>query len=168
MEIRSSQKNLNKFHFCSKGFGLIEIIIGSAILTLSLIAISTYFQKTLQLNQDSGKLVKASFLLEEGIEVTKFFRDTSWVNISGLTAGSSYFLLFDGVKWATTSSNVFVDGIFERKLVIDNVFRDTNDDIASGGGTLDANTKKATVSVAWSGRTGTTTKSISTYLTNIF
>lgn len=159
-------KHRDKFY--SKGFGLIEIIIGSAILTLSLIAISTYFQKSLQLNQDSGKLVKASFLLEEGIEVTKFFRDTSWLNISGLTMGSSYFLQFDGVKWATTSSNVFVDGIFERKLVIDNVFRDANDDIISGGGTLDANTKKATVSVAWSGRTGTTTKSISTYLTNIF
>ena len=154
--------------FYSNGFGLIEIIIGSAILTISLIAMSTYFQKSLQLNQDSGKLVKASFLLEEGIEAVKFFRDTSWLNISGLTAGTPYYLEFDGTKWATTTSNIFVDGIFERKLTIDNVSRDTNDDIVSSGGTLDTGTKKATVSVAWSDRTGTTTKSISTYLTNIF
>lgn len=162
----SSQKILNKY--CSKGFGLIEIIIGSTILTVSLIAISTYFQKSLQLSQDSAKTVQASFLLEEGIEAAKFFRDTSWQNISGLTAGTSYFLQFDGTKWATTSSNVFVDGIFERKLVIDNVSRDVNDDIVSSGGTNDADTKKATVSVAWFGRNGTTTKSISTYITNIF
>ncbi|KKR53611.1 MAG: hypothetical protein UT90_C0006G0023 [Parcubacteria group bacterium GW2011_GWA1_40_21] len=168
-QMRSSQKFLNKFHKSkSKGFGLIEIIIGSAILTVSLIAISTYFQKSLQLSQDSGKTVQAGFLLEEGVEVVKFFRDTSWVNISGLTAGTSYYLQFDGTKWATTSSNVFVDGIFERKFVVDNVSRDANDDIVSSGGTNDADTKKATVSVSWLGRNGTTTKSISTYITNIF
>lgn len=164
--MRSSQKILNKHR--SKGFGLIEIIIGSAILTVSLIAISTYFQKSLQLSQDSGKTTQASFLLEEGMEVAKFFRDTSWQNISGLTVGTSYFLQFDGTKWATTSFNVFVDGVFERKLVIDNVARDANDDIVSSGGTDDSGTKKATVSVSWLGRTGTTTKSISTYITNIF
>lgn len=164
--MKSSQKKLNKRH--SKGFGLIEIIIGSAILTISLIAVSTYFQKSLQLSQDSAKTVQASFLLEEGIEVAKFFRDTSWQNISGLTVGTSYFLQFDGTKWATTSSNIFVDGVFERKLVIDSVARDANDDIVSSGGTDDADTKKTTVSVSWLGRNGTTTKSISTYLTNIF
>lgn len=162
----SSQKNLN--NSVTKGFGLIEIIIGSTILTISLIAISTYFQKSLQLSQDSGKTVQASFLLEEGIEVAKFFRDTSWQNISGLTAGTSYYFQFDGTKWATTSSNVFIDNIFERKLVINNVSRDANDDIVSSGGTNDADTKKTTVSVSWLGRSGTTTKSISTYITNIF
>lgn len=162
----SSQKILNKCH--SKGFGLIEIVIGSTILTVSLIAISTYFQKSLQLSQDSGKTTQASFLLEEGIEAVKFFRDTSWQNISSLTVGTSYYLQFDGTKWATTSSNVFVDGIFERKLVINNVSRDANDDIVFSGGTDDSDTKKVTVSVSWLGRNGTTTKTISTYITNIF
>lgn len=166
--MRSPQKFLNKSFSTSKGFGLVEIIIGSAILTVSLIAISTYFQKSLQLNQDSGKMTQASFLLEEGVEVVKFFRDTSWVNISGLTPGSNYYLKFDGTKWSTTSPSVFVDGVFERKFVIDNVSRDANDDIVSSGGTNDADTKKATISVSWLGRNGTTTKSISTYITNIF
>jgi len=169
LQMKSSQKILDKPHKSkSKGFGLIEIIIGSAILTISLIAISTYFQKSLQLNQDSGKTVQASFLLEEGIETVKFFRNISWQNISGLTAGTSYYLQFDGTKWATTSSNVFVDGVFERKFAIDNVSRDVNDDIVSSGGTNDADTKKATVLVSWLTRSGTTTKSISTYITNIF
>lgn len=164
--MRSSRKIINGG--LSKGFGLIEIIVGSTILTVSLIATSSYFQKSLQLNQDSGKTVQASFLLEEGIEVVKFFRDTSWQNISGLTAGASYYLRFDGTKWATTSSNVFVDNVFERKLVINNVSRGAGDDIVSSGGTNDANTKKATISVSWLGRSGTTTKSISTYIANIF
>lgn len=164
--MRSSKKKLNGS--LSKGFGLIEIIIGSAILTVSLVATSTYFQKTLQLNQDSGKTVQASFLLEEGIEAVKFFRDSSWTNISGLTAGTYYFLQFDGTKWATTSSNIFVDNAFERKFVLNNVSRDANDDIVASGGTNDPETKKVTVSVSWLGRNGTTTKTISTYITNIF
>lgn len=162
-----SQKNLtNKSRI--KGFGLIEIIVGSAILTISLAAVSTYFQKSLQFNQDNKKIVQASFLLEEGLEVVKFFRDTSWLNIFGLTADTSYYLNFNGTKWATSTSNVFVDNLFERKLVINNVSRDANDDIVSSGGTNDADTKKATISVSWRGRNGTTTKSISTYITNIF
>lgn len=165
--MKISQKNLQG-QSQNKGFGLIEIIVGSAILTLSLLAVSTYFQKSLQFNQDNKKIVQASFLLEEGIEVVKFFRDTSWSNISGLTADTSYFLNFDGVKWATSTSNVFVDNLFERKLVINNVSRNANDDIVSSGGTNDADTKKVTLSVSWKGRVGTTTKSISTYLTNIF
>lgn len=164
--MRSSKKNLNGS--LSKGFGLIEIIIGSAILTVSLVATSTYFQKTLQLNQDSGKTVQSSFLLEEGIEAVKFFRDTNWTNISGLAAGTSYFLQFDGTKWATTSSNIFVDSVFERKFILNNVSRNANDDIVSSGGTNDPDTKKVTVLVSWLGRNGTTTKTISTYITNIF
>ena len=126
----------------SKGFGLIEIIVGSAILTVSLAAVATYFQKSLQFNQDNKKIVQASFLLEEGLEVVKFFRDTSWLNISGLTSNTSYYLKFDGTKWATSTSNVFVDNLFERKLVINNVSRDANDDIVSSGGTNDADTKR--------------------------
>ena len=111
-------------------------------MTVSLAAVATYFQKSLQFNQDNKKIVQASFLLEEGLEVVKFFRDTSWLNISGLTADTSYYLNFNGTKWATSTSNIFVDNLFERKLVINNVSRDANDDIVSSGGTNDADTKR--------------------------
>lgn len=167
--MRFSQKNfVNTNNLISKGFGLVEIVVGASILTISLIGVSGYFQKALQLSQDSHKLVKASFLLEEGVEIAKFFRDTSWLNISGLSPGATYYLRFDGVRWATTTSNIFIDNIFERKLIINNVSRDSNDDIISSGGTNDPDTKKVSVSVSWLGRNGTTTKTISTYITNIF
>lgn len=161
------QKYLFARHF-TRGFGLIEVIIGASILTISLIAIAAYFQKSLQLSQDSAKMAKSSFLLEEGIEVVKFFRDMNWVNVSNLAIDTPYYIQFDGVKWATSSSNIFTDGVFERSFVIRDVYRDVNDDILSGGGTIDPGTKKATVSVSWMGKNGTTTKSISTYLVNIF
>ena len=151
-----------------RGFGLIEIVVGAAVLTTSLLGISFYYQQALKVSQRTGNFVRAGFLMEEGIEVAKFFRDTSWTNISGFTPGTTYYLSWTGSTWATTTTNTFVDGMFERKLVIDNVSRDSNDDIVSSGGTLDAGTKKATVSVSWNEKGATTTKTVSTYLTNFF
>lgn len=160
--LSGKKKNSNK----NLGFGLIEIVVGSAIFALSILGISSYYQQALQVSQKTGKFVQAGFLLEEGMEIAKYFRDTSWTNISGLTPGTTYHLSWDGSTWATSTTNIFVDGIFERTFVIDNVNRDSNDDIVSSGGTLDAGTKKATVSVSWNERGATTTKTISTYLTD--
>jgi len=161
-----NKKNLSRTAI--HGFGLIEIVIGSAIFALSILGISSYYQQALQVSQKTGKFVQAGFLLEEGMEIAKYFRDTSWTNISGATPGATYYLSWNGSSWATSTTNIFIDGIFERTLIIDNVNRDSNDDIVSGGGTLDAGTKKATVSVSWNDRGATTTKTISTYLTNFF
>lgn len=152
----------------STGFGLIEIVVGSAIFALSILGISSYYQQALQVSQKTGKFVQAGFLLEEGMEIAKYFRGTSWTNISGLTSGTTYYLSWNGSTWATSTTNIFVDGVFERTFIIDNVNRDSNDDIVSSGGTLDAGTKKATISVSWNERGATTTKTISTYLTNFF
>lgn len=162
---------LKKSHeraLCKKGIGLVEIVIGAAILTSSVLAIATFYVQALGAGRDATQLVQASFLAEEGLEVMRFFRDESWQNISGLTTGTSYYLTFNGTKWATTTTDMFIDSTFERAVKVENVYRDLSDDIASSGGTLDANTKKITASVSWRNKTATTTRSIATYMTNIF
>ena len=152
-----------------KGFGLVEIIIGAAILATTLLAVSFFFQRAVVISRSTGELVQASFLAEEGIEVLRFLRDEKWENLSsGITPGTNYYLSFSGSSWATTTPNVFVDGVFERKFSIENVNRDGNDDITTSGGTLDPNIKLITVSVSWFDRGATTTHTVSTYLTNIF
>ncbi|MDO8572853.1 MAG: hypothetical protein Q7S11_03765 [bacterium] len=150
------------------GFGLIEIVIGATILSTSLLGISSYYQQALQVSQQTGNSVQVAFLMEEGMEIAKIFRDTSWTNISGLTMGATYYLTWNGTTWATTTTNTFVDGMFERTLVVDDVYRDGNDDIVTSGGTIDDGVKKATVYVSWNERGATTTKSISTYITDFF
>lgn len=150
------------------GFGLIEIVVGGAVFAVSILGISFYYQQALSVSQKTGRIVQGSFLMEEGIEIAKIFRDTSWTNISGLTPGATYYLTWTGTKWATTTTNTFIDNVFERTLVVDNINRDGNDDIVSSGGTLDAGTKKVTVSVSWNEKGATTTKTVSTYLTNFF
>lgn len=150
------------------GFGLLEIIVGIALISISVFGVTSASAVSLRAMDDALNNVKASFLLEEGVEAIKILRDTSWsLNIAPLVSGNSNYLNFNGLNWQTTSLNIFIDDRFERKFVLENVLRDVNYDIADSGA-LDANTKKFTVSVSWQEREGTTTKQISGYITNIF
>ncbi|MHB1118280.1 MAG: type IV pilus modification PilV family protein [Minisyncoccota bacterium] len=149
------------------GFGLIEIIVGTAVLAASFLGISAYYQQSLKVSQSTTQVVQASLLLEESLEVAKIFRDTGWANISAPADGTTYFLSFNGVNWATSTTNVFIDGTFERTVTLHDVYRDGNDDIVSAGGVLDAGTRKITATVSWRNHTGTTTRAIETYLTDI-
>lgn len=150
------------------GFGLLEIIVGIALISISVFGITSASAVSLRAMDDALNNVKTSFLLEEGVEAVKMLRDTSWsLNIVPLVSGNSNYLDFNGSSWQTTTANTFIDAQFERKFVLENVLRDVNYDIAELGA-LDANTKKFTVSVSWQEREGTTTKQISGYITNIF
>lgn len=150
------------------GFSIVEVLVASVIISLVLVGLHTSTTQALRLVQQSTKRTQATFLMEETMEVLRSKRDAGWASSLGaLSAGTNYFLSFDGSAWNITTTNVFVDDLFERKFVLEDVSRDGNDDIA-GSGTLDANTKKITVSVSWRAQTGTTTQSMSTYITDLF
>jgi len=151
-----------------KGFAILEIVVAVAIVSLALFGLSEAARISLVVMNETTKHIQASFLLEEGIEAVKSMRDQSWqADINPLTVGTYYYLTFSNNRWRTSAQNVLADRLFERKFKLANVYRDSNDNIA-GSGTLDTGTKLLTVSVAWSGHTGTTTQSISTYIANIF
>jgi len=149
------------------GFGLVEILVGTAIiitLIVSLIGVTRFVSR---LAERSLAETKASFLLEEGIEAMRAVRDNGWIqNLAPLSTGTDYYLDYTGSGWQLTTNELFIDG-FERTIRFDTVFRDVNDDIA-GSGTLDPNTRLVTVSVSWFERTATTTRSLGMYITNIF
>jgi len=150
-----------------KGFTLLEVVIGLGILSFIIFGLFSVSQISLRIINASTRKTQAIFLMEEGLEAVKVLRGLSWEgNIKSLSNGTNYYLSFSNNIWQSTTTPVFVDG-FERKFVSENVYRDTNDDIAAGGN-LDSGTKKITVFVSWPEENGTTTKSISTYIANIF
>ena len=150
-----------------KGFTLLEVVIGLGILSFIIFGLFSVSQISLRIVNASTRDTQAIFLMEEGLEAVKILRGLSWDgNIKSLSNGTNYYLSFNNNIWQSTTTPVFVDG-FERKFVPENVYRDANDDI-SAGGNLDSGTKKITVFVSWPEENGTTTKSISTYVTNIF
>lgn len=150
-----------------RGIALVEILIGAAIISLGILAISTSYTEYYKYALANQKNVEAAYLLEEGLEVVTFFRDTSWSGkIAGMSTTTTYYLTFVSSAWATTTSPQYVDGTFLRSFTVSDVKRDANDAIATSG-TYDPNTKKVTFSVSyWQGH-GTTTKTISAYLTNL-
>ena len=150
------------------GFGIVEILVASVIISLVIVGLHATTAQALRLVQQSTKRTQAMFLAEETIEVLRSQRDSSWASSIGtLSSGTDYFLEFNGSVWSITTTNIFIDNLFERKFLLEAVYRDGNDDIA-GSGTLDPSTKKIIVSVSWSAQTGTTTQSISTYITDLF
>lgn len=159
-------------HISQSGFTILELLIGSAIIAGFLLAATYSFQIFLRLSRENNNSLQSSFLLEEGLEVGRIWRDISWLNISGLTdgnGGNGYYYNFTNGQWATSTVNTFVDGLFERKLQVARAYRDTSThELVSSGGTEDQDTRLLTVSVAWKTSTGTTTRSLSTYLTNLF
>lgn len=152
-------------HFLLKqksGMSLVEVIIASAIvlsLSLILISVNLTYLKTTEINLKS---VKSTYLIEEGIETVNFLKNNDWANLGNL--GTTYYLIWTGSAWAATTTQSYVDQIFERKFITESVNRDSNNDIVLINGILDTNTRKLTVSVSWIDASGTTTKSISSYL----
>ncbi|TAK57473.1 type II secretion system protein [Patescibacteria group bacterium] len=156
----------------TKGFGMIEVVVAIAIISIAFTALFDVYGSYLGVQFANTRIVKASFLLEEGLEVVRLLRDTSWSsNIGNTTVGTTYYLYWTGSAWQATTTAQTVDTLYTRTLVFSNAYRDSNDRIVSSGGTLDPNTRGYMVTVTWPTNTSTsatTSKQISSYITNMF
>ena len=151
------------------GFGLLEVVVGVSIIAGSIFALFAVVNGAFQMARENVRNTQAAFLAEEGFEALRVLRDSSWDgNIAVLSDGTPYELEFSGGEWRAVSGPALIDGIFERKFVLEGVGRDSGGNIVLSGGTPDQNTKKVIVSVSWRTRNATTTKIMATYLANLF
>ena len=160
--MKNSSRNLNL------GLTLVEVLIAASIILAFLLALFGVHSLYLKTAFSNGKVIKAAGLAEESLEVIRFLRDSSWdTNIASLAFNTDYSLIFDAGGWQVVTSNIWVDNLFERKVRLSAVYRDASGEIVSSGGTLDPDTVLVVSTVSWSSGGATTTKSISTYLTNL-
>jgi Tfp pilus assembly protein PilV len=153
----------------SKGFTIVEALIASSVALIVILGVTSAFTLTLSASTGTVNRVQASFLQEEGQEAIRLMRDDSWTtNIAGQTAGTPFYLTYSGATWKATSTPQYIDGKFLRTVTLDTVSRNGSSDIVTSGGTVDSNTMKVTVAVSWYDHGATTTRSLQTYLTNIF
>ena len=150
-----------------KGISIVEILVVVAIITIVLISLLGLATFSLRISTLIKETAQVNNLAQEAIEAVRNFRDgTDW-DVDGLgtlIVGISYHprkTTDDPPKWELVSGEEIV-GDFTRKIVFDNVQRDTNDDIVETGGTLDPNTKKITVTISWKDKE----VEIVSYLTN--
>lgn len=143
--------NAKRYTLSAKaGFGIIEIIIVIAVLAGAMFVFAQMAAISLKALREEKKAVEASYLAQEAIEAVRAVRDSGWTNISSLTAGADYYPQISGSAWVLTGG---VDSIgeYSRKIIVNNVSRDGNDDIEAVyvADNNDPNTKKLTVTVSW-------------------
>lgn len=154
------------------GFGLIEIVVAVAILGVTIYSLSFVFILASRLSAEASNKVRANFLAEEGIEAMHFLRDKSWTsNLAGMSAGTDYYLSFDAVSsvWSLeTTDPGLIDDLYTRRIQVESVSRDSNDDIVESGGTVDPQTKKIKSIVSWTEKSLVRSVEVDTYLSNMF
>lgn len=146
---------------------LVEILVAVSIIAVSILAAMAVSQKAVYVSRQALHGTQASFLLEEGAEAVRIFRDNAWANISGLNMGTNYYPTFAGGTWTleTTANNV---GIFNRTVSFTSVNRDDTTKDISDLGTDDPNTKLVTVTVSWDEGGVTLNRTLQFYIMNIF
>lgn len=151
-------------HRSRYGFGLIEVVIVTSIITVSLFGFLQAGILAVQLLRDQKENLELTLLAGEALEAMRTIRDESWTNnIAPLAASAQYYPTIENGKWKLASSpSGLINSRYSRYIYINDVNRDALDKIILSGGTLDANTKKLTA-------VATSTKKIVTltsYITN--
>ena len=154
----------------SKGIGLIEIIIGVSIISLSMVGLIFAFNLFINAGLSNTEKIQAIYLLEESTEVFRYLRDGGWTaNISTLSKNTPYYLILESSSWKATTTSALIDGVFDRTITVYDVYRrDSDSDIVASTSpeakTLDSNIVQVVANVTWdNGEVDSTT-----YLTNIF
>lgn len=148
----------------TKGISLIEIIVAIGILGFVFVSLGKLSSRAISGLQSDMLAQKATYLAQEGMEITRLLRDQSWsTNIAPLTLGTNYYFVRSSNWWAVTAtSQPLIENIFSRTATPFEVQRNSSDDIVPSGGTPDPNTKRVVVRVLW----GTREVKLETYLTN--
>lgn len=153
-----------------KGVGVVEVVVGSAILALVLFAFTSSLSVYSAASNDATKRTQALFLAEEGIEIVRGIRDANWSNIESLDTESVYGLdLDEGVgRWSMVEGEEEIDE-FVRKVFFGDVYRNSNDEITeSGSSTYDPGSRFIKVEVTWPSRRGEQIVVLESLLTNAF
>jgi Tfp pilus assembly protein PilV len=149
------------------GTGLIEVIVASSILVLIIVGVSSVYRLLVRSSREVIRGTQSALLAEEGLEAARVMRDTAWSSLASSTVGTSYTLAWTGGTWKATTTPALIDGVFDRRMTLARVYRNSSDEIAASG-TLDPNTYRVDITVSWNTGFATSSRTESTYFGNIF
>ena len=149
-----------------QGIGMIEIIVCLSIIVIAFWGFLELAKYNLKIQEHSKIKIEAINLASEAIEATRNIRNENWNNLASLSMETKYYPVISENKWALTLSDPgLINKTHNRWIILETVYRDSNDNISSSG-TEDPKTKKITAFVEWTYRGKTRQINISTYLTN--
>lgn len=156
--------------FLKKGIGVVEVLVGSAILTMVLFAFTSSLSIYSAASADATKRTQALTLAQEGLEIARGIRDGSWSGIGDLDTDSVYgFELDEGIgRWSFVEGAETVDD-FTRTVTLGDVYRNANDEITDESpSTYDDGSRFVKVEITWESRRGEQSIALESLLTNAF
>ncbi len=136
-------------HKIEKGFSVIEVLIASVIVVIafsSILGLISFFLKTVRVNQNS---FRAESLLRTTIEEVRSFKDNTEWSVDGvgvLELEAEYHPEKISGEWVLVSGREDKQSM-TRWVVLHEVNRDSNGDMVSSGGSVDADTRKVIVTI---------------------
>ncbi|PIS09012.1 hypothetical protein COT75_04085 [Candidatus Beckwithbacteria bacterium CG10_big_fil_rev_8_21_14_0_10_34_10] len=129
----------------NKGTIIIEMLLALAIGSAILAAVSNALIGSQQANLNSDQKQSAYLYLHEAEAAIKSLAFLSWQNIS--LNGTFHPQISEG-DWELLENEESL-GIYKRKIIISDVFREEDGTIASQGGILDPGMKKVNLQIFW-------------------
>lgn len=141
---------------------MVEILLAITIFAIFSVGI---FYLSIDVIQRDSKIELDTLALnyaQEGLEAVRNIRDRNFLILTNGDHG----LNFSNDSWSFIEAPEDIDGFYSRRIVIEDVYRDSFGNIASDG-TFDPDTKKITAEVYWNLRgVFPRTASLYTYLSN--
>lgn len=163
------EKEISLIYLKSKksGFGIVEVIVAAAIISLALAGMAVLGNFALRIQSHLKQNLIATNLAIEAIEATRAVKEESWANFSVLGLDIPYHPEKIGppAKWVMVGGAQNING-FSRQIVFSQVLRDMDDDIVESGGIPDSNTRKITVIISWFERGQSYQVVLNSYSTN--
>ncbi len=156
-------------HTRTQGISLVEVIVATSIALVAVIALMSAYALYLHAATSTTSAIQADLLAEEGVEALRTYRDGGWdASFGSLAPGTVYYLSYSTStsRWSATTVPLYIDDVFLRFFMVEDVNRDVVHDITTVG-TNDPDTKKITVTVSWWNGKATSTKVLAIYLHNI-
>lgn len=146
---------------------MVEVLVSLSIIVVSILAAMSVTEKSMAVSRQALHTAQSSFLLDEGAEAVRILRDGSWNNISNLSVGTPYYLVFANGNWSLSATPSTV-GNFTRTIIMSSVNRDANSSDIVVSGVNDPLTRLVTVNVSWNESGQIKNKTLPFYIMDIF
>ncbi|MEX2008215.1 MAG: prepilin-type N-terminal cleavage/methylation domain-containing protein [Candidatus Spechtbacterales bacterium] len=150
----------------SQGFGLVEVIVAVAIVTIVFTGLFRLVTLEIRTQAIASQEAGAYLLAREALEATRSVRDENWGTFAALSGSTPYYPVLEAGEWTLSPTSPGAVGIYARHIEVEPVYRDGSVNIAESG-SLDEDTRKVTAYVSWTS-SGSVNRSIelTTYFTN--
>jgi hypothetical protein len=146
-------RSLNRDKTKSKAFSLMEVVLVMALFSILVFSVTSFSIDTLRFSENRWQKNKASFLIQEIGNAILANKNDMWRSVVQNTNAGLKHLDFLSNKYQIADGVTTVDGI-GINFQIQDVYRDTNGNIVTSGGTQDLNSRAININTSWTDKFG--------------